>query len=122
MARRTPNSTVSPCTSRWPLPEPVEPHADGAIVAVRAVPGASRASIQGLHGDEVRIRVCSPPVDGRANDEVAEVLADALGLRRRDVTLIAGRTSRSKRFVVALRPDDVVHRLGLLPGIGGSGR
>lgn len=91
-------------------------HADGAVVAVRAVPGASRATVDGLHGDEVRIRVCSPPVDGRANDEVAAVLAAALGLRPREVVLVGGRTSRSKRFVVALPVDEVVHRLGLRRG------
>ncbi|MFZ4718438.1 MAG: DUF167 domain-containing protein [Ilumatobacteraceae bacterium] len=91
-------------------------HADGALVAVRAVPGASRAKVDGLHGDEVRIRVCSPPVDGRANDEVAEVLAEALGLRPREVVLVGGRTSRSKRFLVAMPADVVFHRLGLRRG------
>ncbi len=59
-------------------------------MAVRAVPGASRANVVGLHGEELRIRVCSPPVDGRANEEVCEVLADALGLRTREVTVVAG--------------------------------
>ncbi len=57
-------------------------HSQGATVAVRAVPGASRAKVVGLHGDELRIRVCSPPVDGRANVELCTVLADALGAAR----------------------------------------
>ena len=55
-------------------------HADGALVAVRAVPGASRAKVDGLHGDEVRIRVCSPPVDGRAT--VSDAPGWGLELRR----------------------------------------
>lgn len=87
-------------------------------MAVRAVPGASRAALVGMHGDELRIRVCSPPVDGRANDELCAVLADALGVRRREVRVAAGHTSRSKQLVVALSADEVQRRLG--PVIGGS--
>lgn len=92
------------------------------MVAVRVAPGASRAVVDGLHGDEVRIRVCSPPVDGRATEEVAQVLAQALGLRPRQVTLLSGRTSRSKRFAVALEPAAVLHRLGLQRGFEPPGR
>lgn len=98
---------------------PVRHHAEGAVVAVRAVPGASRAAVVGLHGDELRIRVCSPPVDGRANDELCAVLADALGLRGREVRVLAGHTARSKQLLVALDPDETTRRLG--PWIGRSG-
>lgn len=88
-------------------------------MAVRAVPGASRAKVVGLHGDELRIRVCSPPVDGRANVELCTVLADTLGVRTREVTVVAGHTARSKQLLVALPPDEVRRRLE--PVISGSG-
>jgi uncharacterized protein (TIGR00251 family) len=94
----------------------VRAHADGAVVAVRAVPGASVAGVLGRHGDELRIRVCSPPVDGRANEEICAVLAKALGLRARSVTLVAGHTSRSKQLLVAMPCADVAERLA--PWIG----
>jgi len=90
----------------------VRPHADGAVLAVRAVPGASAAKVVGLHGDELRVRVCSPPIDGRANAEVAEVLARALGVRVRDVQLVGGRASRSKLLLVPLTAAEVTARLG----------
>lgn len=98
---------------------PVRHHADGAVVAVRAVPGASRAAVVGLHGDELRIRVCSPPVDGRANDELRSVLADALGLRTRDVEVVAGHSARSKQLLVQLDAAETARRLE--PWIGRSG-
>lgn len=101
------------------MPGPVRHHADGAVVAVRAVPGASRAAVVGLHGDELRIRVASPPVDGRANDELCTVLADALGLKAREVRVIAGHTARSKQLLVAIDADEVTRRLH--PWIGRSG-
>ncbi|MGB8858930.1 MAG: DUF167 domain-containing protein [Ilumatobacteraceae bacterium] len=93
------------------MTELVRSHPQGAVLAVRAVPGASAAKIVGLHGGELRVRVCSPPVDGRANEEVVQLVATALGVRSRDVRLLVGSTSRSKQLVVALAPDEVVERL-----------
>ena len=91
--------------------DPVRPHPHGAVVAVRAVPGASRAAVVGLHGDELKVRVCSPPVDGRANEELCAVLADTLGLRPREVQVVAGHTARSKQLSVPLDPDEVRARI-----------
>jgi uncharacterized protein (TIGR00251 family) len=90
---------------------PVRVHPDGAVVAVRAVPGASRSAVVGLHGDELKVRVCSPPVDGRANEEVCAVLAEALGLRPREVQLLQGHSARSKVVLVPLPVGEVEHRL-----------
>jgi uncharacterized protein (TIGR00251 family) len=93
------------------LTDLVRSHPDGAVLAVRAVPGASAAKVMGLHGDELRVRVCSPPIDGRANDEVIEVLARAIGLRSRDVALLTGHSSRSKQLLIALSADELLVRL-----------
>ncbi len=100
------------------MPDPVRPHPDGTVVAVRVVPGASAAKVIGRHGDELRVRVCSPPIDGRANVELCAVLAATLGLRTRDVSVIAGHTSRSKLVLVAASIADV--EAALLPWIGRS--
>lgn len=83
---------------------------------MRAQPGASRAVVVGLHGDAVKVKVCSPPVDGRANDELVALLAAALGLREREVAVVAGHSARSKQVLVGLPPDEVLRRLA--PWIG----
>lgn len=59
-------------------------------------PRSSRSGVDGLHGDALRVRVNAPPVDGAANEAVVEVLAKALGVPRRAVTIVAGHGSRSK--------------------------
>lgn len=93
------------------MSELVRPHARGSALAVRAVPGASAAKVVGLHGGELRVRVCSPPVDGRANQEIERVVARALGLRAREVEVLAGHTSRSKQLLVHLEPAELGRRL-----------
>jgi uncharacterized protein (TIGR00251 family) len=90
---------------------PVRAHPDGAVLAVRAVPGASRSAIVGMHGEELKVRVCSPPIDGRANEEICEVVAQALELRVREVQVMQGHSSRSKLLLVSLPVDDAERRL-----------
>lgn len=90
---------------------PVTVTGDGVSIAVWVVPGTSRASIDGIHGDKVKIRVTSPARRGRANDEVAGMLADALGAK---VVLETGMRSRSKTFHVSITDvDDVRGKLGV---------
>ena len=95
---------------------PLRPHPDGVVVAVRAVPGASRAEIVGLHGDELKIKVCSPPVDGRANEELLKVLADVLEVRPRLLSVVGGHTSRSKAVLVQADAAEVERRLAACIG------
>ncbi|GAA3665594.1 hypothetical protein GCM10022237_27070 [Nocardioides ginsengisoli] len=81
----------------WWRPEPGSTTA--WLLAVRVQPGASRtgpAGPTGVAGDELKIRLASPPVDGRANDELVRWLAKELGVPRSAVTLLRGQTSRSK--------------------------
>lgn len=91
----------------------IEPTEGGTIVAVRVVPGASRPGVVGLHGDEVRIRVASPPEGGRANTELCAVVAGAVGVRPSAVSLVSGASSRSKRVFVPVPVDAVGRALGI---------
>lgn len=70
--------------------------ADGWSLTIRVQPGAARSEVVGPHGDALRIRVASPPVDGKANTELVRFLADHLGLPTRSVEITRGQTSRTK--------------------------
>jgi uncharacterized protein (TIGR00251 family) len=72
----------------------------GIAVAVHVQPGARRSGVVGRHGDALKVKVAAPPVDGRANDAVAGVLAELFGVAVSAVELRGGASSRSKRFVV----------------------
>ncbi len=65
-------------------------------VAVYVQPRAKRTEIAGRHGADIRVRVAAPPIDQAANEALLGFLAQRLGVRRREVRLIAGATSRRK--------------------------
>lgn len=92
----------------WWRPEPGSTTA--WLLAVRVQPGASRTGAvgpAGPAGEELKVRLASPPVDGRANDELVRWLAKELGVPRSAVTLVRGQRSRSKVVRVAVsRPRD----------------
>jgi uncharacterized protein (TIGR00251 family) len=71
-------------------------HPHGTVVAVWAVPGASRTQIVGPHGTALRVRIAGPPEAGRANQLLVRELRSVLGTR---VDLLSGATSRRKRLL-----------------------
>jgi uncharacterized protein (TIGR00251 family) len=73
---------------------------DGVMLDVRVIPRASRSQIAGTRNGALVVRLCAPPVDGAANAALIELLAGALGIPRRNITLISGERSRSKRVRV----------------------
>ncbi len=75
-------------------------HADGCILSVRAQPGARRNGIVGEQAGMLKVAVTAPPDKGRANNAIVAVLAETLGLKRSDIELIHGPTSRQKGFLV----------------------
>jgi uncharacterized protein (TIGR00251 family) len=77
---------------------------DGARLVVRAKPRSKR---EGVELDEaggsavVVVRINAPPVDGKANERVREVLAKLLEVPRSRVTIVRGESAREKDIAVA---------------------
>ncbi|HEX6623945.1 MAG TPA: DUF167 domain-containing protein [Pyrinomonadaceae bacterium] len=70
----------------------------GAVsFAVRVAPRAARTEIAGEHGGALKVRVAAPPVEGAANEELVRFLARHFGVPARDVEIVAGHSSKTKR-------------------------
>lgn len=84
-----------------------------ALLNLKVVPGARRSEIVGRYGEAIKLRVAAPPEDGRANQEVLELLARALGVDRRSLAIVRGHTSPQKVIDVGgLELDEILRRLG----------
>ncbi|MDD2460537.1 MAG: DUF167 domain-containing protein [Kiritimatiellia bacterium] len=74
------------------------PTSDGCTVTVKATPRANRSEITGADPDWLRVRLQAPPVDGKANTELAALFASIFSIPKRAVELLSGDTARLKRI------------------------
>lgn len=73
---------------------------EGVILNVKAQPRSSKSGIDGLLGDAVKVRIKCAPVDGKANKELIETLADVFDLPKSAVVFKSGETSKTKRILL----------------------
>ena len=65
-------------------------------MAIRVRPGSAKARVGGTYGDSLVVKVSARAVEGKATEAALAAVATALGVRRRDVRLVSGATSRDK--------------------------
>ncbi|MBX9912585.1 MAG: DUF167 domain-containing protein [Pseudomonadaceae bacterium] len=70
---------------------------DDLILDCHLQPKASRDEFAGLHGERLKIRLSTPPVDGKANAHLLVFLGAAFGVAKSHVELISGELNRQKR-------------------------
>lgn len=73
---------------------------DDLILNVRVTTRASKNEIQEIGEDHVKIRINTPPVDGKANAHLKKFLGKALGVAPSRITIESGELARDKRFRV----------------------
>ena len=94
---------------------PIRESAGACTFAVRLQPRARRDRIAGVLGEALKIAVCAPPVEGRANEACCDLLANALHLPKSSVSIAAGLSSRNKQVRVAgINAEELRARLAKL--------
>jgi uncharacterized protein len=71
-------------------------HAGGIRISVHVRPKSSRSAVLGVRERALDIALTSPPADGAANSELQRLIARALGVSQRDVSIVAGSSGRNK--------------------------
>jgi uncharacterized protein len=69
---------------------------DGVTFTVYVQPRSSRNELCGIIGNELKLRLTSPPVEGSANKLCTEFLADLLGIAKSRVRILRGEKYRHK--------------------------
>jgi uncharacterized protein YggU (UPF0235/DUF167 family) len=90
----------------------LESHAAGAILPVRAHAGARRNQINAVRAGSLHVSVTEAPEKGKANRAIIALLATSLGLRKAQIELLSGDTSRAKRFLIRdIAPAELKRRV-----------
>ena len=86
---------------------------EDVLLPVRVRPRAAREGVGPWRAGRLEVRVTAPPADGRANDALCRLLADALDVAPSRVKVVRGTRGREKAVqVVGLPASEVLRRLG----------
>jgi len=83
-------------TPPWLRPVPA-----GVELRILVQPRASRDQLVGVQGDELKVRLAAPPVEGAANAACCAFFAKLCRLPKSHVTLVSGESSRHKRLLLS---------------------
>ena len=83
-------------TPSWLRPVP-----QGVELRILVQPRASRDQLAGVQGDELKVRLAAPPVEGAANVACCVFFARLCKLPKSHVTLLTGDSSRHKRLLLS---------------------
>ena len=94
----------------------------GVLIDVRLTPRGARDAIEGVERRSdgrtvLKARVRAAPFEGAANAALCELLADALGVAHRQVTVVTGMTGRVKRLRIAGEAANLLPALARLARI-----
>jgi uncharacterized protein (TIGR00251 family) len=78
----------------------LEQHAAGVVVPVKALPGARKNALRGVHEGELKVAVTQVAEKGKANQAILAFLATLLNLRPAQLELVSGETASHKRILV----------------------
>lgn len=91
--------------------------ATGVVLSLHVQPSARRSGIIGTHGARLKVAVRAAAVDGRANEALLDLLADALARPRRALHILSGTNARDKRVLIETgAPGPLIDALRALAG------
>ena len=79
---------------------------DGLVLRLYIQPKASRDSIIGLHGDELKVAITAPPVDGQANAHLVKYLAKQFRVAKSQLVIEKGELGRHKQVKI-IEPQQI---------------
>lgn len=74
---------------------------EGVSLTVHIQPRAAKNELTGTREEALRLRLTAPPVEGAANRACVEFLAEWLGVKKGQVTIVSGEKSRTKIVQIA---------------------
>jgi uncharacterized protein (TIGR00251 family) len=88
---------------------PVKESKNGIIFHIHVIPRSAKCGIAGIQGDALKIKITTPPVEGRANLECIRFLSDTLSVKKNQITIVSGHKSKKKTVAIeGLKREDMM--------------
>lgn len=84
---------------------------DSIIFNVRVIPRSSKSEIVGEHDGDLKVKLSSPPVDGKANKELIKILSKELKIVKSNIEIISGETSKTKQIKIRTSNKQIIYAI-----------
>jgi len=81
------------------------------IIKVRVIPNSKRSEVVSRVGSILRVKIASPAIEGRANEELCDFLSDFFDVKRSMILLRKGERGKEKTIEVTGRSDEEFSRI-----------
>jgi uncharacterized protein len=87
-------------------------HKHGVLVLkVKVIPNAGVSSLAGIHAGAIKIKINAQPEKGRANKELTDFLSNILSVKKADIGILKGETSRDKELLIENIDEKTLRRI-----------
>ena len=88
----------------------IEEKGGAVVLRVLVQPRASKNELAGIHGDCLKIRITSPPVEDQANKKLCAFLSKLIGVGKKKVEVVGGHKTRVKKVRISNASMDEVRK------------
>jgi len=89
---------------------------NGVIFKIKVQPGAAKNEIVGVQGDALKIKINAPAVKGKANRALIDFLAKEFGMKKSEIEIMSGHTSKVKKIKVVRQGTGIQKTIDMLVG------
>ena len=84
---------------------------DGVKLSVKIVPNSSKNEIIGVIDNALKIKLESPPVEGKANEQCIKFLSKLLNIPKTSISITSGEKSKNKTLLIKGNPDKLYEKM-----------
>ena len=86
------------------MPQIINVKENGIYLSVRVQPAAKRSAFDGVWNDtHIKIALQAPAIDGKANDALIDFLSENLKIKKKQIFIVTGQTSRCKVILIEMK-------------------
>jgi uncharacterized protein len=80
-------------------------------IKIYVKPNSCKNSVEGLYNDRIKIKVCSPPQEGKANRELIGFISKETGVSKKNIRIVSGERSNLKEIEIIKKPGTDIHAI-----------
>jgi uncharacterized protein (TIGR00251 family) len=84
---------------------------DSERIKIYVRPNAGKNSIEGFYKDRIKIKICGPPQDGKANKELIDFISRKTGVSKKNIRIVSGEKSSLKEIEIIKNPGTDIYAI-----------